>query len=115
MTIITTIIDQHAEDAAFSWLLRDRAVTEPHYDLADLTQLDDRIEANIDGLRTAGDEGWEVCREALEIGEPGETFTAGVLAFESMIPDRMDALLAAVEKERGLQRALGFCIGVDRF
>ncbi len=66
MPIIPTIIEQHAEDAAFNWLLRDRAVSEPHYDLADLAHLDDRVEANIDGLRIAGDEGWEICREAMD-------------------------------------------------
>ncbi len=78
--IIPVIIEQHVENAAFNWLLRDRAVSEPHYDLTDLTHLDDRIEANIDGLRIAGDEGWEICREAMEIAEPGEIFTAAVRA-----------------------------------
>ncbi len=111
MPIIPVIIEQHTENAAFNWLLRNNAVSAPHYDLSDLAQLDDRVEANIDGLRIAGDEGWEICREALEIGEPGETFTAGVLAFEYKIPDRMDALLASVEKERGLQRALVSALG----
>ena len=111
MPIIPVIIEQHTEDAAFNWLLRDRAVFEQHSNLADLVQIDDRIEANIDGLRIAGDEGWEICREALEIGEPGETFTAGVLSFESKIPDRRDTLLAAVESEIELQRALVSALG----
>lgn len=106
MPIIPIIIEQHAENAAFNWLLRDMAVADPHYKLFDLAHLDDRVEANIDGLRIAGDEGWQICREALEIAEPGETFTAGVMAFESKRPERMDATLAVVEKERGLQRAL---------
>lgn len=86
MPNIPVIIEQHAEETAFNWLLCDRAVYKPHYDLPDLEQIDDRIEANIDGLRIAGDEGWEICQEAMEVGEPGETFTAGVLAFESKIP-----------------------------
>jgi hypothetical protein len=34
--IITEIVDQHAEEAAFLWLLRDAAVSAPHYLLADL-------------------------------------------------------------------------------
>jgi uncharacterized protein (TIGR02270 family) len=111
MPIIPVINEQHAEDAAFSWLLHDRAVSAPHYNLSDLAQLDDRIEANIDGLRIAGDEGWEICREAMALEEPGEIFTAGVIAYESKKPARMDALLAAVEKERGLQRALVSALG----
>lgn len=115
MPIIPVIIEQHAEEAAFNWLLRDYAVSEPHYNLADLAYLDDRIEANIDGLRIAGDAGWEICTEAMVIEEPGEIFTAGVLAFESRVPKRMDALLAAVEGDVELQRALCSALGWIEF
>ncbi|MFZ1987194.1 MAG: TIGR02270 family protein [Desulfatitalea sp.] len=111
MTIIPDIIEQHAEEAAFNWLLRDRAVTEPHYDLADLAHLDDRVEANLDGLRIAGEAGWGICQAAMAVGEPGEIFAAGVLAFEKMIPARMDTVLAAVEPDAGLQRALVSALG----
>ena len=83
MTVIPIIIEQHAEDAAFNWLLRDAAVSEPHYSLDDLAKLDNRVEAHIDGLRIAGDEGWEICKEALSWEEAGEVFVAAVLAFES--------------------------------
>ena len=55
---IDSIITQHAEEAAFLWLQRDAAVREPHYSLADLAELDNRVEAHIDGLRIAGDAGW---------------------------------------------------------
>ena len=57
MTIIPTIIEQHAEEAAFLWLQRDDAVRDPHYDLNDLAKLDDRVEAHIDGLPN-----WNACR-----------------------------------------------------
>lgn len=111
MSIIPVIIEQHAEEAAFNWLLRDGAVSEPHYDLADLADLDDRVEANIDGLRIAGDEGWEICKEAMAIEEPGEIFTAGVIAFGSMESGRMDEMLAAVELDDELFRALVSAMG----
>jgi len=45
--IVIFIVGQHAEDAAFFWLQRDAAVREPHYSLADLAKLDNRVEANI--------------------------------------------------------------------
>ena len=45
MLIIPSIVEQHAEEAAFNWLLRDNVVSEPHYNLAYLVHLDDRIEA----------------------------------------------------------------------
>ena len=67
--IIQTVIDQHAEETAFLWLLRDAAVSAPHYTLKDLAELEGRVEAHLDGLRIAGDPGWEVCERALESGE----------------------------------------------
>ena len=55
--IIARIISQHAEEAAFLWLLRRTAVVAPHFNLSDLAKLDNRIEAQLDGVRIAGDVG----------------------------------------------------------
>jgi hypothetical protein len=52
--IIAEIVSQHAEEAAFLWLLRSNAVGAPHYSLKDLAKLDGRVEAHLDGLRVAG-------------------------------------------------------------
>ncbi len=112
MTVIPIIIEQHAEDAAFNWLLRDSAVSEPHYSLDDLAKLDNRVEAHIDGLRIAGDEGWEICKESLSWEEAGEVFAAAVLAFESCDNDRIQAVLEvgceSQEVSRGIVSALGW-------
>jgi uncharacterized protein (TIGR02270 family) len=92
--------------------MRAGAVHEPHYSLTDLAKLDDRVEANIDGLRIAEDEGWEIVKYALACEEAGEVFTAAVLAFESCIEERIQAVLEAVsddyELSRGLISALGW-------
>lgn len=110
--IIPDIVTQHAEEAAFLWLLRDAAVGAPHYDLDDLADLDERVEAHIDGLRVAGEAGWELCVEALAFEEPGELFAAGVLAFEGDDPGRVDAVFeaaaAAPDAFRGIASALGW-------
>jgi len=47
MTIILDIVSQHAEEAAFLWLLRSNAIYQPHYALKDLAKLDDRVEAHL--------------------------------------------------------------------
>jgi uncharacterized protein (TIGR02270 family) len=110
--VIPTIIDQHAEAAAFHWLLRDAAVYEPHYSLDDLAKLDTRLDAHIDGLRIAGEAGWEICKDALSYEESGEVFTASFLAFESGEVARIETVLVvgstSPELSRGLTSALGW-------
>ena len=59
MAVIPVVLSQHTEEAAFLWLLRNAAVHQPHYSLSDLAHHDGRIDAHLDGLRIAGDEGWE--------------------------------------------------------
>lgn len=110
--VIPVVIEQHADEAAFQWLLRDAAVCAPHYSLDDLAKLDNRLDAHIDGLGIAGEAGWEICREALNYNEPGEVFAAAVLAFESGEAARIETVLAAgsasLELSRGLVSALGW-------
>jgi len=112
MSVIPIVLEQHTEESAFLWLLRDSAVYESHYSLSDLAHLDDRVEAHIDGLRIAGDEGWEIVKDALALEEAGEVFTTGVLAFESGIEERIQAVLEAgstkYELSRGVVSALGW-------
>ena len=57
--IIPHVIDQHAEDAAFLWHQRDAAVRAAHYQLTHLARWDDRVDAHLDGLRIAGEDGWQ--------------------------------------------------------
>jgi uncharacterized protein (TIGR02270 family) len=112
VTFILPVVSQHAEEAAFLWLLRDAAVARPHYSLLDLTRLDERAEAHLDGLRIARDPGWEICAEAMAEGDAGAIFAAGVLAFESGHDERIRTALkagtASAEKARGLVSALGW-------
>jgi uncharacterized protein (TIGR02270 family) len=100
------VVGRHADDAPFLWLLRDRAVSAPHYALRDLAKLDGRVEAHVDGLRVAGDHGWGLCEKALEWEEPGEIFTAGILALESSNCQRLDRVLEKACSRRPLERAL---------
>ena len=105
------VIEQHAENAAFLWLLRNSATQAPNYNLQDLADLDERVEANIDGLRVAGDVGWEFCKAGLAWEEPGEVFTAGVLAFEKYDIDRIQSFIKMGILEPDLGRALASALG----
>jgi uncharacterized protein (TIGR02270 family) len=92
--------------------LRDAAVTAPHYSLQDLADLDERVEAHIDGLRVAEDSGWAMVADGLKQQESGEMFAAAVIALEGDDPRRLQQLYAAVESApdtvRGLVSAAGW-------
>ena len=113
--IIEDIVSQHAEEAAFLWLLRDNAVNAPHYNLQDLADLEERVEAHLDGLRVAGEAAWPFCEQGLQQQEAGEVFAAAYTALDHSRPEWLTAVLDAVAAEpetiRGLLSALGW---VDR-
>jgi uncharacterized protein (TIGR02270 family) len=110
--IIPSIVAQHTEESAFLWLQRDRAVRSTHFLLSDLTRLDDRVEAHLDGLRIAGEEGWEVALEVLGPADAGEVFALAVLAFEqgeeAKIQDILSLGTASPDLARGVVSALGW-------
>jgi uncharacterized protein (TIGR02270 family) len=111
--VLEYIVEQHAENAAFLWLLRDKAVDAPHYKRHHLARLDERIEANLDGLRVAGEDGWRIAMaELARHQEAGELFAAGVLALESGDLERIEPLAAladkVVEARRGFSGAIGW-------
>ncbi len=112
MGIVEAVVSQHAEEASFLWLLRARAVTAPHYDLADLAKLDGRIDAHLDGLRIAGAAAWPLLAAPLDAGDAGDVFAAAVRALESGEPSWWQTVLAAVdadaERAPGLVSALGW-------
>jgi uncharacterized protein (TIGR02270 family) len=82
-SIIREVVEQHAEEAAFLWNLRDAATDQPHYTLRHLAALEERIEAHIDGLRVAGEAGVSIAWAQLDENPgPGELFVAAVAALE---------------------------------
>jgi uncharacterized protein (TIGR02270 family) len=112
MPIISAIVEQHAEEAAFLWLLRDRAVRAPHYRPDDLKRLDNRVEAHLDGLSVAGDAGWDIAwAQAEATPEPGELFAVGVLAFESGNAARIEKVLSLAVTKPELGRAVVSALG----
>jgi len=112
VSTIPSVVSRHAEEAAFLWLLRARAVGQPQYILRQLAELDLRVEAHIDGLRVAGDAGWDISLKAMEEGGAGEIFAAAVLAFEGGGAGRIQTVLkagtATPQRLRGLTSALGW-------
>lgn len=106
------VLSQHAEEAAFLWLLRDAAVMAPHYSLKHLSDLDGRVEAHVDGLRIAGEAGWGRCKEELTWRQAGEVFAAAVIALENggrrKLNDVVEAAISSPATTRGLVSAFGW-------
>ncbi|MEP7123519.1 MAG: TIGR02270 family protein [Byssovorax sp.] len=110
--VLTDIVGSHAQNAAFLWHLRDVAVRSPADNVETLYQLDDRLDAHLDGLRIAGDVGWEIC--AAELADPGagEAFTATVIAVDRGDVRAFARVLAHAARSpllaRGIVSALGW-------
>ena len=102
-----SIVGRHAEDAAFLWLLRERAVRGMRHSHQQMLRLDDRVDAHLDGLRLAGEYGWRLCRDELrEWMEPGEAFAASWLAYGRDPRCRASAVLDLVLGAPELEDAL---------
>jgi uncharacterized protein (TIGR02270 family) len=85
---IAGITAQHAEEAAFLWLRRRDAIDGHLLDETGIGRIDQRLEANIEGLEAAGLAGWTLAKERFaDYAEPGETFVVGVLALRSGSPE----------------------------
>jgi uncharacterized protein (TIGR02270 family) len=106
------IFEQHVSDAAFLWVLLHIAQTQPHYTADDLYQLEQRINAHLDGLMTSPDQAWPLCEQALNYEEAGESFTAAVIAFRSLeinkIQRTVELGLVNEETTKGLISALAW-------
>lgn len=111
MPLIINMIDQHAEEASFLALLRDQAMHAPHYDLDDLGELDDRIEAHLDGLRIAGLPGLDAVLQQLGPHAQGEVFAATVPAFETGNIAAMATLAEQVRTREGSERFMAAALG----
>jgi uncharacterized protein (TIGR02270 family) len=113
--VIVHIVEQHAEETAFLWTQRDRAVLSRNYKLKDLARLDERVEAHLDGLRIAGNAGWNICKQTVEAEETGAIFALAGLAFESSDPQKIKEVLALGCAKPSLERQLISALGWLQF
>lgn len=100
----------HAMEAAFLWSMRDAATRAPVYDLADLAVVDERLEANLEGLRLHGDVGWESAREGVEMGDAGEAFVATLFAMERRDLRGVAGVLDVTERRGALRKGIAAAV-----
>ncbi|RWP24103.1 MAG: hypothetical protein EOR01_05545 [Mesorhizobium sp.] len=81
--IVSHVVRQHVEQAAFFWAQRDTLLEDDPPDLDVVAGVDKRLEANLDGLRIAGPSAWPFIVAAYEdFPEKGELFLFGWMAIE---------------------------------
>ncbi|TPL88530.1 hypothetical protein [Mesorhizobium sp. B2-3-12] len=80
---IPSIIEQHLEDAAFLWHRRAREIDGPVMGAFDIGRIDQRLDANLDGLFAAGQAAWDLATARFaDYQEPPELFVLAALALE---------------------------------
>lgn len=112
--LILPLVTRHAEDAAFYWMQRDAKACSPLLRFDRLMHFDTLLNAHLDGLRMAGESGWELALKNLTRWRTnGESFTAYVLMLESNNAEKLTALWRLVKTcpdttYSGLISALGW-------
>ena len=105
-------VRQHVELAAYCWAQRDTLSLDDPADVETIREIDQRVDANLDGLRIAGAAAWPVIETVIEdFPEKGELFVAGWTAIEQSDLQRLDkavALGAQLDQPRGLVGALAW-------
>jgi uncharacterized protein (TIGR02270 family) len=119
MPTIDEVVQQLADNCSFLWLQREMVANSRIYasTLEDLTEIDERIDAQLDGLRCSGTSGWKTAAEALALKGTGELFTAAVLAFESSsVPNdstasaRLEAIFTGAEHVKDFVRPVALAL-----
>lgn len=87
--------DDYVDESAFLWLLRSRALSQPHYSPTELAELESRIDGQLLALSMAPEAAWRSCQKALAQTEPGEVFTASIVAFQSLDVHRIQQVVEA--------------------
>jgi uncharacterized protein (TIGR02270 family) len=110
--IAAEAVRQHVEIAAFLWAQRDTLSLDDPVGAGTIGDIDQRVEANLDGLRIAGPAAWPAIDTIVDdFPENGELFVAAWMAIEQSDPQRLEKtvdLAHQFDQPRGLVGALAW-------
>jgi len=85
-THIPDILKEHIEELAFLWGQRQSAVRDPNYTIRELTQLEERITAHLQGVLAVGDIALPLLEDALGGDDPSMIFAAAYALLHAKNP-----------------------------
>src|SRR3989442_9981762 len=75
-TFIPDILEEHIEELAFLWEQRQAAVRDPRYTIRELTHLEERITAHLQGVLAVGEVALPLLEDTLAAEDPHMVFAA---------------------------------------
>ena len=107
---LQSILEEHYDDIQMLWELRQHASWDPDYSVADVAQLDERLEAHVDGLLLSRDHSTAMLVEGLAADEASSVFAAAYVLLRmneaELAVHVVDALeTATAEQRHGLCQA----------
>ena len=115
--VIPSIVERHFEEAVTLWPQRDADVHGTQRTFDALLELDERVEAHLDGLRIAKDNGWDESSIEPNVADPGEAFVRVLLALERRESEALERVLEAAAADaaavRGVVSAFGWAAADD--
>ncbi|ESW92451.1 hypothetical protein X770_06430 [Mesorhizobium sp. LSJC269B00] len=110
LATIPVIVDQHAEDAAFLWSRRRREIDGPVLGEIDIGRIDQRLDANLEGLFASGEAAWAAANKRFsDYPEAPELFVMACLALHWGLEKPLAAVIeaAAALGETGIKGISG--------
>ena len=115
--VIPSIVERHFEEAVTLWPQRDADVHGTQRTADELLEIDGRVDAHLDGLRIAKDNGWDESSIEPNLADPGEAFVRVLLALERRESEALERVLEGVAADdaatRGVVSAFGWAAADD--
>jgi uncharacterized protein (TIGR02270 family) len=109
--IISAVVSQHLEDLAALRVTRSVLLRSPHVELHRLARWDERLNAHLDGMLVAGDEGYRMALQELERPGLGSLFAVAVLAVMRGDTTQLHRLLGLADALPAAPHALASAMG----
>ena len=101
--VMTDLLEEHLEELAILGMQRQRALRSPDVTPGQLAELDDRMEAHIQGLLVGGDAGLPLIEDALSQDDPNDVFAAAYTLLRLNSDAGTKTLIESLQQAQGKQ------------